>query len=197
MRDAVEEDAGAVATTLARAFADDPAMSFIFPDARRRARRLPRLFALLFRTDAVGWRIVSDGRDAATLWRAPGNAEDRVTAMIRYLPALLRTFGTALPRALRVADAIAAHHPGEHFWYLHIAGVDPAVQGRGLGGQAIRAGLARADAAGVPVYLETPLESNVALYRSFGFELREEWQVPGGGPRFWSMLRPVGGSARA
>jgi GNAT superfamily N-acetyltransferase len=172
-------------------------MSYIFPDAQRRARRLPRLFALLFHTDAGGWRIVNDERSAATLWRAPGEAEDRITAMIRHLPALLGTFGTALPRALRVADAIAAHHPREPFWYLHIAGVDPTMQGRGVGGQAIRAGLARADEVGLPVYLETPLESNVALYRALGFKLIEMWQVPGNGPRFWSMLRAVGGSARA
>lgn len=62
IRDAGSGDRAAVAAMLGRAFADDPAMSYIFPDAEERAKRLPRLFALLFDSDAVGMRLVSEGR---------------------------------------------------------------------------------------------------------------------------------------
>lgn len=192
IRAAMASDRAQVAATLARAFADDPAMSYIFPDRSARMRRLPRLFALLFDSDAIGLRLMTREGDAATLWRPPGRAANGWGEMIRRAPALIGALGTSLPRALRVGDAVEAHFPDEPFWYLHIAGVDPARQGRGLGGATIRAGLARADADGVPAYLETATERNLGLYHAIGFAVTREWTVPGG-PRFWSMRRPAGG----
>ncbi|MDZ7282597.1 GNAT family N-acetyltransferase [Sphingomonas sanguinis] len=193
MREAGAGDRAAVATMLGRAFADDPAMSYIFPDAADRTKRLPRLFALLFDSDAVGMRLVSDAADAGTFWRPPGQAHVPMATYIRRLIPVLHALGASLPRAMRLGDAIEAQFPRKPFWYLHIAGVDPARQGRGLGGASIRAGLARCDADGVPAYLETATESNVGLYARLGFQLTGEWSVPKGGPRFWSMIRPVGG----
>ena len=76
--------------------------------------------------------------------------------------------------------------PSGAFWYVHIAGCDPARQGRGLGSAAIRAGLDRMGQ--LPTYLETATERNVALYKRLGFAITDEWRVGGGGPRFWSML---------
>lgn len=193
IREAGAGDRVVVATMLGRAFADDPAMSYIFPDAADRAKRLPRLFALLFDSDAVGMRLVSEAADAGTFWRPPGQAHVPMAAYVRRLIPVLHALGASLPRAMRLGDAIEAQFPREPFWYLHIAGVDPARQGRGLGGASIRAGLARCDADGVPAYLETATESNVGLYTRLGFQPTGEWSVPKGGPRFWSMIRPVGG----
>ncbi|MBB4047422.1 MULTISPECIES: GNAT family N-acetyltransferase [Sphingomonas] len=192
IREAGARDRAAVATMLGRAFADDPAMSYIFPDAADRAKRLQRLFGLLFDSDGVGMRLVSQDADAGTFWRPPGQAHVPTMAFARRLIPVLHALGASLPRAMRLGDAVEAHFPSEPFWYLHIAGVDPARQGRGLGGASIRAGLARCDADGVPAYLETATESNVGLYARLGFELTGEWSVPKGGPRFWSMMRPVG-----
>lgn len=175
---------------LARAFADDPAMRFIFPDSAVRMKRMPRLFALLFETDGpVGMRLATEAGEAATLWRAPGKAETGIWEIIRHAPAMLHALGAATGRALRVANAIDAHHPAGEFWYLHIAGCDPVFQGRGIGGAIVRDGLVRAAGDRLPCYLETPLEKNVGFYQSLGFELTDVWDVPKGGPRFWSMLR--------
>ena len=193
IREAQADDRAAVARMLGRAFADDPAMSYIFPDPADRAKRLPRLFALLFNSDAVGMRLVAQDANAGTFWRPPGQAHVPMTAMLAQAIPLLTTLGIALPRALRLSHAIEAHFPAEPFWYLHIAGVDPARQGQGLGGASIRAGLARCDVSGEPAYLETATKSNVGLYAKLGCALVDEWQVPKGGPRFWSMPRPVGG----
>ena len=191
IRDATADDAHAVARTLARAFATDPAMSYIFPDPARRAKGLPRLFAQLFAQDRDGMRLVSADADAATLWRRPGRPEAPIWSTAARAVPLLAALGPAVGRALKLSGAIADHFPVEPFWYLHIAGVDPAQQGKGLGGASIRAGLARADASGVPCYLETATEKNLGLYGALGFELIGDWRVPGGGPRFWSMRRPV------
>lgn len=189
IRDAGQDDRAKVAAMLGRAFANDPAMSYIFPDPRDRAKRLPRLFAILYDADAPGLRLVTGDAQAATLWQRPGTPQASTMDLLRQAIPLVGALGFALPRALRVGDALDAHAPPQRHWYLHIAGVDPAHQGKGLGGASIREGLARAAADGVPAYLETATESNVALYRSLGFEVTSEWHVPKGGPKFWSMLR--------
>lgn len=192
VRAAEKSDRNAVAAMLARAFADDPAMRFIFPDPEVRARRMPRLFRLLYKSDGrAGIRLTTAHGEAATLWRAPGRAHTGTLAMLRAAAPLLHALGTAVGRALSVGDAIEAHHPDFPFWYLHIAGCDPVHQGKGFGAAAVRAGFARANADRVPIYLETPLENNIGFYQGLGFALTGEWQVPGGGPRFWSMLRPL------
>jgi len=193
VRAAGEKDRGAAAAMLARAFADDPAMRFIFPDPAVRAKRMPRLFRLLYKTDGpAGMRLMTLGGEAATLWRAPGRANTGTIAMLREAMPMLHALGAAVGRALRVSDAIEAHQPDFAFWYLHIAGCDPMHQGKGFGAAAVRAGFERAAADRVPIYLETPLEKNIGFYQGLGFALTSEWQVPGGGPRFWSMLRPAG-----
>ena len=182
-------DRAAVAAMLARAFADDPAFSYILPDRAGRARRLERLFALLFDSDGrAGMRLVSAGGAAATLWRGPGRARVGWGEMLRHALPLVRALGGGIGRALRVGEAIDAHMPAGAFWYLHVAGCDPAMQGSGLGGAAIRAGLSRIGDR-LPVYLETATQANLGLYRHLGFTVTDEWQVPRGGPRFWSMLR--------
>lgn len=192
-RQAAAADAKPIAAMLARAFHDDPVFSWLIPDDRRRARRLPQLFEMFFHSDGpAGMRLTTQGAEAATLWRAPGQAKSGRRETVRAVWPLVRVFGWHLPRAFAVSEAIEAHFPAEPFWYLHIAGCDPAHQGKGLGGAAVRAGLDRA-AGRLPTYLETAKERNLPFYQRLGFAVTSEWRVPGGGPHFWSMLRPADG----
>ncbi|VXC95507.1 N-acetyltransferase [Sphingomonas sp. AX6] len=161
-------------------------MRFMFPDDRDRARRLPRLFAMLYDSDAANLRLVTPDVAAVTLWRPPGTAtNDRHFGWWDKVRALW-IFGPGLPRARLLVEAIKAHFPTSPFWYLHIAGCAVAAQGRRLGSAAVQAGLMRATDA--PTYLETANEANLGFYRSLGFEVIERWRVPDG-PVFWSMLR--------
>ncbi|MGP7796183.1 GNAT family N-acetyltransferase [Sphingomonas sp. CLY1604] len=183
---------------LARAFQDDPAFAYIIPDPVQRAARLPRLFALLFDSDGrAGMRLLTGGGEAATLWRAPGQAAVGWGEMVRHAVPLLAALRGGVRRALAVSAAIDAHMPQGAFWYLHIAGCDPAAQGQGFGRAALAAGLARA-AGRLPCYLETATERNLGFYAAAGFAVTADWRVGRDGPRFWSMLRqpdrgPAGG----
>jgi len=189
IRVAGNADRARIAAMLARAFADDPAIGYIFPDPAVRARKLPRLFALLFDEDADGMRLVTAGGEAATLWRGPGRTRTTYWHVLRQALPMIGTFGTALGRALAVSNAIDLHFPRGDYWYLHIAGCDPAAQGRGLGGAAVRAGLERIAGSGLPAYLETATERNLGFYRALGFEVLGDWRIAKDGPRFWSMWR--------
>jgi RimJ/RimL family protein N-acetyltransferase len=179
----------ALAKTLARAFQSEPAFSYIVPDAAKRHTALDRAFPMFVREDmAKGVAYATPKADAVTLWRAPGQAHDSLWDTIRLLPTFVAALGSGLFRGERVARFIDQHLPKEPVWYLHFAGCDPAHQGKGMGGAAIRAGLARADDDRIPAYLETADPKNLGIYTALGFEPVHEWNVPGG-PHFWGMQR--------
>ena len=187
---ATTADHQSVITTLSDAFMTDPALSFIVPDEAARARILPKLFAYLVPDDAKAGRVMRSGNDeAAALWRDPGMAKGASGPSLMLVWNMLRIFGMAIPRASTVADALAAHLPDGRYHYLHFVGVRAAYQGKGWGGAIIREGLARADAVGLPTWLETATPENVALYERLGFVTQVEWDIPKGGPHFWGMMR--------
>jgi ribosomal protein S18 acetylase RimI-like enzyme len=180
-----------IAKTLARAFQNEEACSYIFPDPEERARRLVKMFRVIVANDAMTGRLYqSEHCEAATLWRAPGNPAGNWLDFVRSLLPFIAALGGNIGRALKVSGAIEKHHPQIDFWYLHFAGCAPEHQGKGFGGAAIRDGLAHADAAHQPCYLETATESNLALYRNLGFEVTAQWSVSSD-LHFWGMLRPA------
>lgn len=186
VRDATPADAPRVVATLTRAFAEDPVFDWVLPDPAARARSGPRIFEMFFAQNTPpNMRLVTDDCAAATLWHAPNPPEG---GGLRDAWQLWRAVGGAFFRFKRVGDAVEAHFPPQPFWYLHIAGADPARQGEGLGRAVVQAGLDRIGNAAA--YLETGKQRNLGFYESLGFHVCDEWDVSGGGPHFWSMLRP-------
>lgn len=184
------DDQPALSETLAQAFQTDPALSWILPDPAHRALALRSLFHILVPADMrAGVALRSDGDEAAALWRMPGQAHGSTLEFVRTVLPLIATFGTALPRGLKVQGGIDAHRPKGRYWYLHYVGVRTAHRGKGHGGRIIRAQTAVADREGLSCWLETATLENVSLYERLGFVTQVEWDVPGGGPHFWGMMR--------
>lgn len=189
-RAATWADADAVADTLAKAFFDDPLICFLLKDEASRPVRMPRLFKLLFKLGLPhGACDVTAGYEAAALWRPPGAWHippwQYVTNGADFIGVF--GFGGAL-QVMGAMDVIEKRHPHEPHWYLQAIGTDPARQGQGYGGVAIRRHLAVADGAGMPAYLESSKESNIPIYQSFGFEVTGEIKLPDG-PTLWPMWR--------
>jgi len=191
-RPATAADADAAAATLARAFADDPLICFLLRDEARRPAAMPKLFKMLFKLGLPhGACDVTTGYEAVALWRPPGAWHIPFHQYITNGAAFIDIFG--LGGALQVMgamDVIEKRHPHEPHWYLQVLGTDPARQGKGYGGVAIRRQLALADAAGKPCYLESSKDSNIPIYKNFGFEVTGELTLPNG-PTIWPMWRPA------
>jgi GNAT superfamily N-acetyltransferase len=189
-RPATWADAQPLSRTLARAFADDPVMCFVLADAARRPARMPRLFRLLLKLGLPhGACDVTGGYEAAALWRPPSQWEIPWWQYIVNGAEFLGVFGPAgAARVVGVMDHIEKRHPHEPHWYLQTIGTDPASQGKGYGGVLLRRGLERADAAGMPAYLESSKTTNIPIYASFGFEVTGEITLPDG-PTLWPMWR--------
>jgi GNAT superfamily N-acetyltransferase len=73
-------------------------------------------------------------------------------------------------------------------WYLSILGVDPTVQGRGLGARLVAPTIAEADAAGVATWLETFTTRGARFYERVGFTLVAWHDEPVTG-RSYAVLR--------
>lgn len=180
----------ATLATLVAAFEADGAVRMLYPADRDYAEHFPGFLA------ALGGRAFEAGvvdRDlaglGAALWFPPGVEPDG-EAIMAHLEATIP--------AERLAELAAGMelqggmHPHEPHWYLPWIGVRPEAQGAGLGGHLLRRGLARADADGLPAYLEATSRRNAALYARHGFRATGVVVSPGY-PEIIPMWRPVGG----
>ncbi|NDL59002.1 GNAT family N-acetyltransferase [Phytoactinopolyspora mesophila] len=187
VRKAQRSDLATVAAVLAMAFDNDPTMRHIVPNDHYR-RRLTALFTFEAATTPHGtWVAVDEGEVAgAALWAIPGQ-RSALVPFVRHIPDLVRAFGQSLPSGLRSFRTIGRVRPkSPPHWYLQTIGVAKA--GRGIGGQLLRDGLDRVDAARMPAYLESSAPGNVPIYERYGFRATGEIQLPGG-PALITMWR--------
>ncbi|MEU9378230.1 GNAT family N-acetyltransferase [Streptomyces sp. NPDC048255] len=182
------DDAPLIGRSLARAFDDDPMMRWFFPDDASREAALERYFGTIFTRQYVRHGVCERTAAAAAFW-VPPQAQAKAVPDADTIQELQNILGDRAPLFGAAVEAAAGHTPQEPHWYLALIGADPAAQGQGQGAALLRSGLAKADAAGLPVYLESSKPSNVPLYEHFGFTVREELRLPGGGPVLWGMWR--------
>jgi ribosomal protein S18 acetylase RimI-like enzyme len=87
--------------------------------------------------------------------------------------------------------ATDAVHPKKPHYYLFAIGVDPLAQGKGCAGDMMRGFLAKADAEGVPCYLENSNPKNTAMYEHLGFVNKGRIEMGEGAPQLLGMWRDV------
>ncbi len=73
--------------------------------------------------------------------------------------------------------------------YCHRYGEVDSTTDKVQGVALIRQVLARADAEGLPCYLESANPRNLPFYKRHGFEVVVEGELPGEGPPLWTMKR--------
>ena len=138
---------------------------------------------LAVRSDALGGQAFEVGavdRDAAglgaALWVPPGTEADG-EAIADFLEASIPPARLApLAAGLAIQGRM---RPLEPHWYLPWIGVRPEAQGCGFGARLLRQGLARADAEGMPCYIEATNRRNAMLYARHGFEIIGVVESPG------------------
>ncbi|RJK96423.1 GNAT family N-acetyltransferase [Vallicoccus soli] len=187
----------AAAAVLAAAFRDDPMMVHLVPDPERRRRRLPGVLGSI-QDCCLRYGEVSTTPEVGGVacWLPPGETEVGALRMLRSGMALqtLRLGARAVRGTAAVVGAMERERhravTGPH-WYLWLLGTDPGRRRQGVGAALLAPVLARADAAGTPVYLDTHLQRNLAFYARHGFGPVSKQQVDG--LRCWGLLRPPRG----
>lgn len=193
LRLATTADVPQLAPVLARAFEHDPLIRWLSPHDGRLVARAEKLFTGYLNLLSLphGMTFTTDGLHGAALWSPPGAWKMGLLTQIRVAPYFIAAAGGLhrIPARFVGLEAILAQHPRAPHYYLQVLGIDPSAQGMGWGSQLIRSGTQIADREGLPCYLETMTERNVALYLRHGFTIRTEMKVPLGGPKFWGMWR--------
>jgi ribosomal protein S18 acetylase RimI-like enzyme len=74
-------------------------------------------------------------------------------------------------------------------WYLYNLSVKSSAQGKGIAGRLMRPMLQFCDDERMVSYLETNKESNVSMYRHYGFDLMKEELIPKSTVTHYAMVR--------
>jgi GNAT superfamily N-acetyltransferase len=128
-------------------------------------------------------------RSGAALWDPPNEWKLGMRDNIRMLAAMGPVFGRHLPHTVACFNAMDAGHPSEPHWYLSVLGVEPAARKAGVAETLIRHGLERCDRERRPAYTETGRPRSRDFYAEHGFEVTEEFDLPGDGPPVWRLWR--------
>lgn len=182
---ATAADEAVVIDTLMLAFAGDPMARWSWAAPATYLAAFPR-FVRAFGGKAFelgSAHLIGDS--AAALWLPPDmHADDEAMGALMHdtIPESVQAEG------LQVMQQMQSFHPAEPHWYLPLIGVDPARQGKGLGGALLDHAIDRFDRDGAPAYLESSNLRNVPLYERHGFQALGSIQV-GSSPTMIPMLR--------
>lgn len=178
---------GAAVAIIVSAFVADPASRWLYPEPEDFLTQFPTFVrALAGRAFAHGQAHIAGNGRAAALWLPPGVGpdEEAVGAVVEATPSdMIRQ------DLFRIIEQMGSYHPTEPHWYLPFIGVDPPLQGEGLGSALLRHSLESVDRDGMPAYLESSNPQNVPLYERFGFKVLGTIQA-GSSPPIYPMLRP-------
>lgn len=184
-----------VAEVLTDAFVDEAGLNYWLKQDATKDRQRRKFFDAVVRDMLHPQRdvwVADDGgvMKGAAIWLSPGlKAFDFPWwRELFYTPLFLSIAGGAgLKRAQELGARLTACHPAVPHAHLQFLGVSSEAQGQGIGSALLKATLAPLDASGTVGYLEASTERNVALYARHGFEVTNEFDLPG--LHFWCMTR--------
>jgi ribosomal protein S18 acetylase RimI-like enzyme len=143
------------------------------------ARPVPTVWGALLNGDVVGTAAAA----------APGSCfVDLLPVDVRAEPTGSEGAPGSPDRLARVMYELAVNHSTERHWHVGPVGVEPGLQGRGVGAKVMRLLCDAMDANGEIAFLETEKPENVVFYRRVGFEVTSESDLTG--LHTWFMRRP-------
>nr|MDO8113948.1 GNAT family N-acetyltransferase [Candidatus Sigynarchaeota archaeon] len=188
------------AMVLARAFHDYPEYLYLFPDSRKREKKLFILFKVMSRYCLEHGKVLATSpRLEGVLMYLPPPGDINGFDMVRCgaLSIFFKLGIGFIKKQARiievVVDARKTHATMPHA-YLFLLAVDPSFQGKGFAGQLVKHLTGMLDASHLGCYLETSHAGNVDFYVHHGFELVETKDVPGTALTIRALLRKPSGS---
>ena len=183
-----------LANVLSRSFHDNPNFVYMIPDEGTRRTLSPWIFRSAIRaTQLYGEIYTTETIDGGALWFSPEQHltfEQMVRTGMVEMPFNLgwSTLKRCMKLGASVDEVRRRLTVGSH-WYLVALGVERTKQGDAIGSALIEPILSRAEAAGLPCYLDTFDERDLPFYKRHGFRITGAGSISGGGPNFWAMTR--------
>jgi GNAT superfamily N-acetyltransferase len=181
-------DAARAISTLVLAFAADPHLRWVYPEAEQYLTHFPDVLQTFAGAAFAGDTVWKTGDMASVaLWLPPGVKPDGDATIAKFQAS---TAPAKLDDLMAIFAQMDQAHPTTPHWYLAWIGVDPAHQGHGMGYDLMNRCLQIVDGDHLPAYLDTPNPGTIPFYERHGFAVTGEW-VAGACPPVVSMLRPT------
>jgi len=186
------------AAVLSRAFARDPFMSYVFPNAQTREQQLTTLFEPVIRcSQRYGGVEMTAGGEGVLGWLSGEHFPLGVSQLVRT-GMILTPLRIGLPAFFRLqghdgdGEKALEQRAPKGFAYLWVVGVSPESAGQGYGKQVIQSALETMRRRGhSSCLLRTDNEKNVAIYERLGFKPIHSAIIPKSNLPFWVLFQEL------
>jgi ribosomal protein S18 acetylase RimI-like enzyme len=121
---------------------------------------------------------ISDNQQACALILFPDKKRSSFRTLLWDLKLAWSVIGPGRVNAiLKRETMIKSNHPKEPISYLWFIGVNPQLQGKGIGSAFIGEVIKECERKNRPIYLETSMTKNLPFYKKFGFEIFQSLQL--------------------
>lgn len=183
-------ECGRASRLLARAFADDPVITWFLYGRLRRRIAFPAFFRAVLEEMLPSGQVDAAHGDGNLIgvaaWLPPDAREPEAGARrsAARQRALVRMLFPRASNGLFAGFAAMEHfHPAAPHWYLAFVGIEPMVQSHGIGRALLAPALEIADQTQTLCYLETPFPRTHRFYERLGFVRQRELNPFFGAPQ--------------
>jgi hypothetical protein len=171
-------------------------MIYLFPIKKQRKWKLSSMMELLIR---VGIRYgfvhtTSSNLEGIAIW-FPSN-RSKITTWMGLLSGGFHYFFKLGRKAIKRQKKFYKFLYSKHkklmsvpHWYLSLIAVNPEYQNMGFSRVLFNRMFASIEKQCTPFFLDTNNENNIPIYRRFGFDILEEFDIPGTNLVNWAMIR--------
>lgn len=179
MRKAESADKPVILEILTSSFDDNKSVNYVVKQDQNRVDRIKLLMDYSFNVcREFGEVWISDDRQACALILFPDKKRSSLRTFLWDLKLALSVIGINRVSAVLKREAmIKSNHPKEPIAYLWFIGVNPKVQGKGVGSAFMQEVIGECEKKNRPIYLETSMERNLPFYKKFGFKIFQSLQL--------------------
>lgn len=181
---------------LTQAFFNDPKIAHLIPDSQERWDKSRFLFEFELRYGMIYGDVYTTSADieGVAVWLPSDTSEITIWRALRAGGMKLQKHlgQNVMDRLLAfsaLVDNLHKKHLTHPHYYLFFIGVDPAMQGNGYASRLIRPMLTWLDMKKMPCYLNTQNGKNISIYQHFGFQVIEQYMIPGSDITHTAMQR--------
>ena len=182
---------------LGQAFDRDPDLvAIIRPDRDGRRKKILSLFKCFVKLALLkgeAYAPSSKIEGVSTWFHSSKMRTTFVTSLRAGFLSLLKTLDKEeLSKLQTYGQEIETYHRSlvsEEHWYLNVIGVHPTCRRKGYARSMLEGMLSRVDEEGLPCFLDTNSDENVAIYEKFGFAVAKRYTILQRNTH-WGMIRP-------
>ncbi|MFW9902435.1 MAG: GNAT family N-acetyltransferase [Candidatus Thorarchaeota archaeon] len=181
---------------ISEAFFNDPLMTFLFPRTRERKYKLSLMMELLIRI-GIKYGVVnvtSSNLEGVAVWLPSNKA--KITPLMGLVNGGISYFFKIGSKIIKKQNKFYRFTYSKHkelmplfHWYLSIIAINPSYQGKGYSKILLNSMFEQIDKQKLPCFLDTNNKNNIPIYKRFGFETIEEYEIPNSDLLNWVMIR--------